>query len=88
VSHWRWQYSPDAGNVIGGLTPEQVADVEAEARRITDKVAAERIGAPDDEQEAASGLEEHFEGQVFIWYQKWYLRDTVLIMRVLHLGAD
>lgn len=86
MSDWRWQYSPDAEHVIGGLTPGQVADVEAAARRVTDAVAVARIGAPDDGQEAGSRLKEHAEGSLIIWYQEWYLRDVVLIMRVQHLG--
>jgi hypothetical protein len=33
VSDWTWEYVPDAASVVGGLTSEQVAEVEALAVR-------------------------------------------------------
>lgn len=88
MSDWRWEYSPDAEHVIGGLTPAQVADVEAAAQRVTDAVAIARIGAPDDGQLAASGLDEHIDGNLILWYQEHYLYNVVLIHRVQHLGPS
>jgi hypothetical protein len=44
VSDWTWEYSPDAAHVVGGLAPEQVAEVDALAQRIADAVAVRRIG--------------------------------------------
>jgi len=29
VSDWTWEYVPDAANVVGGLTPEQITEIEA-----------------------------------------------------------
>jgi hypothetical protein len=34
MSDWTWEYVPDAANVIGGLTPVQVDQVESLATRI------------------------------------------------------
>jgi hypothetical protein len=48
VSDWTWEYSPDAAHVVGGLTPEQVAEVDALAQRIADAVTVRRIGTPED----------------------------------------
>jgi len=33
VSDWTWEYVPDAARVVGGLTSEQIAEVEALAAR-------------------------------------------------------
>jgi len=32
MSHWTWEYVPDAASVIGGLTPAQIDQVEASRR--------------------------------------------------------
>jgi hypothetical protein len=68
VSDWTWEYSPDAAHVVGGLAPEQVAEVDALAQRLADAVAVRRIGTPFDEQEAASDLKTYGEGPVLLWY--------------------
>jgi hypothetical protein len=68
VSDWTWEYSPDAAHVVGGLAPEQVAEVDALAQRIADAVTVRRIGVPVDEQEAASDLKAYGEGSVLLWY--------------------
>jgi hypothetical protein len=86
VSDWTWEYSPDAAHVVGGLAPEQVAEVDALAQRIADAVAVRRIGTPFDEQEAASHLKTYGEGPVLLWYQEYYRFDVVLVVRVQHLG--
>ena len=86
MSDWTWEYSPDAEHVVGGLTQERVAEVEALARRIADAVAVRRIGTPFDEQETASNLKVFGEGPVLMWYQEYYLFDVVLVVRVQHLG--
>jgi hypothetical protein len=87
VSEWTWEYSPDAAHVVGGLAPEQIAEVDALAQRIADAVAVRRIGAPFDEQEAASDLKTYGEGSVLLWFQEYYRFDVVLVVRVQHLGA-
>jgi hypothetical protein len=87
VSGWTWEYSPDAAHVVGGLTPEQIAEVDSLARRLADAVAVRRIGMPFDEQEAASDLKAYGEGSVLLWFQEYYRFDVVLVVRVQHLGA-
>jgi hypothetical protein len=87
VSGWTWEYSPDAAHVVGGLTPEQIAEVDSLAQRIADAVAVRRIGMPFDEQEAASDLKAYGEGSVLLWFQEYYRFDVVLVVRVQHLGA-
>jgi hypothetical protein len=87
VSDRTWEYSPDAAHVVGGLAPEQIAEVDALAQRIADAVAVRRIGVPFDEQEAASDLKAHGEGSVLLWFQEYYRFDVVLVVRVQHLGA-
>ena len=87
MSDWTWEYSPDAAHVVGGLAPEQVAEVDALAQRITDAVAVRRIGTPFDEQEAASDLKAYGEGSVLLWYQEYYRFDVVVVVRVQHLGV-
>jgi hypothetical protein len=34
VSDWTWEYVPDAASVVGGLTSEQIAEIEALAARL------------------------------------------------------
>jgi len=87
VSGWTWEYSPDAAHVVGGLTPEQIAEVDSLAQRIADAVAVRRIGMPFDEQEAASDLKAYGEGSVLLWFQEYYRFDVVLVVRAQHLGA-
>ena len=87
MSDWTWECSPDAAHVVGGLVPEQIAEVDALAQRIADAVAVRRIGVPVDEQEAASDLKAYGEGSVLLWYQEYYRFDIVLVVRVQHLGA-
>jgi hypothetical protein len=76
VSDWTWEYVPDAAHVVGGLTHEQVAQVEALAARIADAVGVRRIGTPFDVQEAVSSLKTY-----------GYREDVVLVVRVQHLGV-
>lgn len=87
MSDWTWEYSPDAAHVVGGLTPEQIVEVDALAQRIADAVAVRRIGTPFDEQEAASNLKVYGEGSLIMWYQEYYRFDIVLVVRVQHLGV-
>jgi len=87
LSDWAWEYSPDAAHVVGGLTLEQIAEVDSLAQRIADAVAVRRIGMPFDEQEAASDPKAYGEGSVLLWFQEYYRFDVVLVVRVQHLGA-
>jgi hypothetical protein len=64
VSDWTWEYVPDAASVIGGLTSEQIAEVEALAVRLADAVgvcrmptAAEILGAGDRDRTGMTSLE-------------------------------
>jgi hypothetical protein len=86
VSDWTWEYVPDAANVVGSLTPQQLAEVETLIARITDAVAVRRIGTPFDIQEAVSNLKTHGEGSLLIWFLEDYREDVVLVVRVQHLG--
>jgi hypothetical protein len=70
LSDWAWEYSPDAAHVVGGLTLEQIAEVDSLAQRIADAVAVRRIGMPFDEQEAASDLKAYGEGSVLLWCEE------------------
>jgi plasmid stabilization system protein ParE len=88
MSDWTWEYVPDAANVVGGLTQKQVDDVENLALRIADAVAVRRIGTPFDVQEAVSNVKSYGEGPVMIWFLEDYRDDTVLVVRVLHLGMS
>ena len=56
MSDWTWEYVPDAANVVGGLTPTQIDQVESLASRIADAVAVRRIGTPFDATEAVSNV--------------------------------
>lgn len=87
MSDWTWEYSPDAAHVVGGLTRDQIADVEALAQRIADAVAVSRIGIPFDEQEAASNLKVYGESSLLLWYQEYYRFEIILVVRVQHLGS-
>jgi hypothetical protein len=87
VSDWTWEYVPDAANVVGGLTSEQIAEVEALAVRLADAVGVRRIGSPFDLQEAVSGMKTYGEGSLVIWFLEDYRDDVVLVMRVQHLGV-
>jgi plasmid stabilization system protein ParE len=73
---------------VGGLTQKQVDEVESLALRIADAVAVRRIGTPFDVQEAVSNVKSYGEGPVMIWFLEDYRDDTVLVVRVLHLGMS
>jgi hypothetical protein len=51
-------------------------------------VAVRRIGIPFDVQEAVSNVKSYGEGPVMIWLLEDYRDDTVLVVRVLHLGMS
>jgi plasmid stabilization system protein ParE len=88
MSDWTWEYVPDAANVVDGLTQKQIDEVESLALRIADAVAVRRIGTPFDVQEAVSNVKSYGEGPVMIWFLEDYRDDTVLVVRVLHLGMS
>lgn len=69
MSDWTWEYIPDSAHVVGGLTPDQHAEVEALAQRIADAVTVRMIGRPFNPEEAVSGLKSYGEGLVTLWYQ-------------------
>ena len=73
---------------MGGLTQKQIDEVESLALRIADAVAVRRIGTPFDVQEAVSNVKSYGEGPVMIWFLEDYRDDTVLVVRVLHLGMS
>jgi hypothetical protein len=52
MSDWTWEYLPDIAGVVGGLTSQQIAEVQALAARLADAVGVCRIGSPFDLQEA------------------------------------
>jgi hypothetical protein len=87
VSDWTWEYVPDRASVVGGLTLEQIAEVEALGARLADAVGVRRIGSPFDLQEAVSGLKTYGEGSLLIWFMEDYRDDVVLVVRVQHLGV-
>jgi hypothetical protein len=87
VSDWTWEYVPDKASVVGGLTSEQIAEVEALATRLSDAVGVRRIGAPFDLREAVSGLKTYGEGSLLIWFLEDYRDDVVLVVRVQYLGV-
>jgi hypothetical protein len=66
MSHWTWEYVPDAASVVGGLTPAQIDQVEGLAARIADAVAVRRIGTPFDVVEAVSNVKSYGEGPVMM----------------------
>jgi hypothetical protein len=79
MSHWTWEYVPDAASVVGGLTPAQIDQVEGLAARIADAAAVRRIGAPFDVVEAVSNVKSYGEGPVMIWFLEDYRDDVVLV---------
>ena len=84
MSHWTWEYVPDAASVVGGLTPAQIDQVEGLALRIADAIAVRRIGTPFDVVEAVSNVKSYGEGPVMIWFLEDYRDDVVLVVRVQH----
>jgi hypothetical protein len=87
VTDWTWEYVPDRASVVGGLTSEQIAEVEALAARLSDAVGVRRIGTPFDLHEAVSDLKTHGEGSLLIWFLEDYRDDVVLVVRVQYLGV-
>jgi hypothetical protein len=87
LSDWTWEYVPDTATVVGGLTLEQIAEVEDLAARLADAVGVRRIGTPIDLQETVSGLKSYGEGPLLIWFLEEYRDDVVLVVRVQHFGA-
>jgi hypothetical protein len=88
MSDWTWEYVPDAANVVGGLTPTQIDDVERLASRIADAVAVRRIGVSFDIGESVSSVKSYGEGSVMIWFLEDYRDDIVLVVRVQHFGLS
>jgi plasmid stabilization system protein ParE len=88
MSHWTWEYVPDAASVVGGLTPAQIDQVEGLAARIADAVAVRRIGNLFDVVEAVSSVKSYGEGPVMIWFLEDYRDDVVLVVRVQHFGLS
>lgn len=43
MSDWTWEYVPDTASVVGGLTSEQITEVEALAARLADAVGVRRL---------------------------------------------
>jgi plasmid stabilization system protein ParE len=86
MSHWTWEYVPDAASVVGGLTPAQINRVESLATRIADAAAVRRIGTPFDVAGAVSNVKSYGEGPVMIWFLEDYRDDVVLVVRVQHFG--
>jgi hypothetical protein len=86
MSDWTWEYVPDATGVIGGLTQDQVQDVENLAARIAGAVAVRRIGMSFDVRESVSNVKSYGEGSVMIWFLEDYRDDVVLVVRAQHLG--
>jgi hypothetical protein len=86
MSDWTWEYVPDAAHVVGGLTQSQIDEVGVLAARIADAVGVRRIGNPFDIREAVSNLKTYGEGPLLIWFLEDYREDTVLVIRVQHLG--
>jgi hypothetical protein len=84
MSHWTWEYVPDAASVVGGLTPAQINQVESLAARIADAAAVRRIGTPFDVVQAVSDVKSYGEGPVMIWFLEDYRDDVVLVVRVQH----
>ena len=84
MSHWTWEYVPDAASVVGGLTRAQIDQVEGLAARIADAVAVRRIGTPVDVVEAVSNVKSYDEGPVMIWFLEDYRDDVVLVVPVQH----
>ena len=87
MSDWTWEYVPDAAHVVGGLTAEQIAEVEPLAARLAEAVGVRRIGTLFDPQEAVSNLKTYGEGSLLIWFLEDYREDVVLVVRVQHLGT-
>jgi hypothetical protein len=87
VSDWTWEYVPDAASVVDGLTHIQIDEAENLAERITDAVAVRRVGTPFDVSESVSNLKSYGEGSVMIWFLEDYRENTILVVRVQHLGA-
>ena len=87
MSDWTWQYVPDRASVVGGLTSEQIAEVEALAARLADAVGVRRIGTAFGLQEAVSGMKTYGEGSLLIWFLEDYREDVVLVVRVQHVGV-
>jgi plasmid stabilization system protein ParE len=77
---------PGRSQCRGRAHPKQIDEVESLALRIADAVAVRRIGTPFDVQEAVSNVKSYGEGPAMIWFLEDYRDDTVLIVRVLHLG--
>ena len=86
MSDWTWEYVPDAANVVGGLTRDQIDEVERLASRISDAVAVRRIGVPFDVRESVSSVKSYGEGPVMIWFLEDYRDDVVLVVRAQHFG--
>jgi hypothetical protein len=87
VSDWTWEYVPDTASVVGGLTSEQIAEVEVLAVRLAEAVGVRRIGTPFALHEAISGLKAYGEGSLLTWFLEDYRDDVVLVVRVQHLGV-
>ncbi|MGW3571210.1 hypothetical protein ACWDSL_46280 [Streptomyces sp. NPDC000941] len=84
MSDWTWEYLPDTENVVGGLDPQIKHDVERLAQRLADAAAVKYLGDPPVHESGVSGLLDHAEGRLIVWYQEHRRFTTVFIIRVQH----
>jgi len=82
VSDWTWEYEPDAEHVVGGLAPRIRADVDALAQRLADAAAVRYLGDPADHDSGVSGIRDHAEGRLIVWYLEHRRLAVVLVLRV------
>jgi plasmid stabilization system protein ParE len=87
MSDWPWEYVPDTTSVVGGLTQDQVDEVETLASRIAEEVAVRRIGTSFDIRESVSNVKSYGEGPVMIWFLEDNRDNAVLVVRVQHFGS-
>ncbi|MDX6350929.1 MAG: hypothetical protein QOF84_5719 [Streptomyces sp.] len=86
MTHWEWEYLPDAEHVIGGLAPQLQAQIEVIANRLTDAAGVKYLGDPPAEESGVSKVQDFAEGRWIVWYQEHRRHGTLYILRVQHFG--
>ncbi|WP_439679058.1 hypothetical protein [Embleya sp. MST-111070] len=84
MSDWTWEYDPDADHVVGGLVADVRADVESLAQRLADATSVRYVDGPSDHDSGVSGIRDHAEGRLILWYMEHRRLELPPVLRVQH----
>ena len=82
MNEWTWEYDPDAEHVVGDLPSDAKARVESLAQRLADAAAVKYLAEPPIEDSGVSGIKDHAEGRIILWFLEHRRLRLILVLRV------